>query len=183
MGDFQGPFIVSPPPSLSSSDKSSTTMLYYGLVVVGVAAMALALYNFVIIKRSRRRHMQSQAAGANGLVEGAVMESSGTENCQRNNFNMLSSFKYKKEGIGNDGDYDYECPVCLSGFEEGEEVRKLPRCKHWFHAPCIDMWLYSHFDCPICRTPVGQFCHRFHSGLGLLESSGGGGGGGGVSVV
>ncbi|KHN17708.1 RING-H2 finger protein ATL54 [Glycine soja] len=182
MGDFQGPFIVSPPPSLSSSDKSSTTMLYYGLVVVGIAAMALALYNFIIIKRSRRRHMQSQAEGANGLVE-VAMESSRIENCQRNNFNMLSSFKYKKEGIGNDGDYDYECPVCLSGFEEGEEVRKLPRCKHWFHAPCIDMWLYSHLDCPICRTPVGQFCHRFHSGLGLLESSGGGGGGGGVSVV
>ncbi|KAG4970220.1 hypothetical protein JHK85_036641 [Glycine max] len=177
MGDFQGPFIVSPPPSLSSSDKSSTTMLYYGLVVVGVAAMALALYNFVIIKRSRRRHMQSQAEGANGLVE-VAMESSRIENCQRNNFNLLSSFKYKKEAAkegSGDGDYDYddECPVCLSGFEEGEEVRKLPRCKHWFHAPCIDMWLYSHFDCPICRTPVGQFYHRFHSGPELLESGGG----------
>ncbi|BAT76860.1 hypothetical protein LR48_Vigan07g140100 [Vigna angularis] len=145
MGDFQGPFIVSPPPSPSSSDKSSTTMLYYGLVVVGVAAAALALYNFIIIRRSRRRHVQSEGEGGNGLVE--VVSESRIEN-------LVSSFKYKKEGVVG---YDDECSVCLSGFEEGEEVRKLPQCKHWFHAPCIDMWLYSHLDCPICRTPVVRF--------------------------
>ncbi|TKY54436.1 RING-H2 finger protein ATL52 [Spatholobus suberectus] len=173
MGDFQGPIIVSPPPSPSSSDKSSTAMLYYGLVVVGIAATALALYNFITIRRSRRRHMQSLPEGANGLVE--VVTESSIENCQRN-LNLLSSFKYKKKEAGKEGvGDDYECPVCLSGFEEGEDVRKLPLCKHSFHAPCIDMWLYSHFDCPICRTPVGPFCHRFpqeNSRPGLLESGG-----------
>ncbi|XAR67116.1 hypothetical protein NMG60_11013552 [Bertholletia excelsa] len=50
--------------------------------------------------------------------------------------------------------FDSECPICLSLFEEGEEVRKLPRCKHSFHASCIDMWLYSHYDCPVCRATV-----------------------------
>jgi len=164
MGDFQGPFVVSPPPSPSSSDKSSTTMLYYGLVVVGVAATALALYNCIIIRRSRRHDMQSEGEGANGLVE-VVMESR-IENCERN-FNLVSSFKYKNEGVVG---YDDECSVCLSGFEEGEEVRKLPECKHWFHAPCIDMWLYSHLDCPICRTPVLRFSQALlESGSGVLE--------------
>ncbi|KAK7347855.1 hypothetical protein VNO80_22394 [Phaseolus coccineus] len=170
MGDFQGPFILSPPPSPSSSDKSSTTMLYYGLVVVGVAAMALALYNFIIIRRrSRRRHMQSEVEGANGLVE-VVMESR-IENLNLN-LNLVSSFKYKKEVVVG---YDDECSVCLSGFEEGEEVGKLPQCKHCFHSPCIHMWLYSHFDCPICRTPVLRFSHH-NSGPALLQS------GTGVSV-
>lgn len=61
---------------------------------------------------------------------------------------------------------EYECSVCLSVYEEGEDVRKLPRCKHSFHAVCIDMWLYSHFDCPICRTSVGSFCD------GMIESGG-----------
>ena len=54
--------------------------------------------------------MQSQAEGANGLVE-VAMESSRIENCQRNNFNLLSSFKYKKEAAkegSGDGDYDYD---------------------------------------------------------------------------
>ncbi|XP_027368747.1 E3 ubiquitin-protein ligase RHA2B-like [Abrus precatorius] len=155
MGDFQAPFTVSPPPFPSSPDKSNIPFLYYGLVLVGIAVIALALYNCIVMKQSRGRHMQSQTARPNGLVE--VVIESNVENCQRN---LLLSFKYKKEAGKEGGGEDYECPVCLSGFEEGEEVRKLPRCEHYFHAPCIDMWLYSHFDCPICRTPVGPFCHR-----------------------
>ncbi|MBA0650453.1 hypothetical protein Goklo_017871, partial [Gossypium klotzschianum] len=49
-----------------------------------------------------------------------------------------------------------ECVVCLLGFEDDEVVRQLHRCKHSFHAPCIDMWMYSHSICPICRTPVDR---------------------------
>ncbi|KAL9351671.1 hypothetical protein Peur_054351 [Populus x canadensis] len=40
----------------------------------------------------------------------------------------------------------------LSGFEEGEELRTLPECLHSYHVACIDMWFYSHSNCPICRT-------------------------------
>nr|GMD15762.1 RING-H2 finger protein ATL63 [Ipomoea batatas] len=57
-------------------------------------------------------------------------------------------FAYK--GMGN----GLECSICLSGFEDGEVGRKLPKCRHAFHAECIDMWLYSHSSCPICRAPV-----------------------------
>lgn len=46
------------------------------------------------------------------------------------------------------------CAVCLSEFEDGEELRTMPECMHSFHAPCIDMWLYSHRSCPICRLDV-----------------------------
>ncbi|KAF5198905.1 Ring-h2 finger protein atl52 [Thalictrum thalictroides] len=44
------------------------------------------------------------------------------------------------------------CSVCLGEFEEGEAVKILPECTHSFHVPCIDMWLYSHSSCPLCRT-------------------------------
>lgn len=131
------------------------------------------------ISRIQPHHHQTERAAplaitANRLVE-VVTASSSTENSQTS---FLSSFKYKKEaaekenGVG--GDDDYECPVCLSAYEEGEEVRKLPRCKHCFHAPCIDMWLHSHFDCPICRTPVRTFCHipPENSRHRLVESGG-----------
>lgn len=79
--------------------------------------------------------------------------------------NLPSSFKNKKGKIGGDQDQGSgdECVVCLSAFEEGEEVRKLPRCKHSFHAPCIDMWLYFHSNCPLCRSSVDPLlaaCNR-----------------------
>ncbi|KAK6935701.1 Zinc finger, RING-type [Dillenia turbinata] len=49
---------------------------------------------------------------------------------------------------------DLECVICLSMFEDKDVGRDLPKCGHAFHVECIDMWLNSHSDCPICRAPV-----------------------------
>ncbi|KAK4283454.1 hypothetical protein QN277_000402 [Acacia crassicarpa] len=143
------------------------SLLYYGLAVVGTAAIILAVYNLIIFKRCGGRRSQSSPSSSsssssqfsNRATETAM---AATRSCdiRLNRNSTLSSYKYKKESE-QDCDCDSVCPVCLSGFEEGEEVTKLPRCKHRFHALCIDMWLYSHFDCPICRTPVLQFCQLF----------------------
>ncbi|KAK3031725.1 hypothetical protein RJ639_035311 [Escallonia herrerae] len=46
------------------------------------------------------------------------------------------------------------CPVCLSAFVAGEELRRLNACEHVFHAPCINAWLSSHSNCPVCRAAV-----------------------------
>ncbi|KAJ7959843.1 RING-H2 finger protein [Quillaja saponaria] len=47
-----------------------------------------------------------------------------------------------------------ECAICLSAFEDGEIGRNLPKCGHAFHVECIDMWLNSHSNCPICRASI-----------------------------
>jgi E3 ubiquitin-protein ligase ATL6/9/15/31/42/55 len=44
-----------------------------------------------------------------------------------------------------------ECAVCLSEFEEEEELRLLPTCSHAFHLDCIGEWLVGHVTCPVCR--------------------------------
>ncbi|KAJ7530242.1 hypothetical protein O6H91_15G086200 [Diphasiastrum complanatum] len=57
-----------------------------------------------------------------------------------------------------------ECPVCLTEFGENEYIRFLPRCGHAFHLDCIDMWLFSHSNCPLCRRsllPLTNYCHTF----------------------
>ncbi|KAL8456612.1 hypothetical protein ACS0TY_033902 [Phlomoides rotata] len=127
MGD-----VPSPPAATTHPPRSNLSMLYYGLVVMGTAAIVLVLYNLIIIKwctdfASRRRSTRPARARVS----------------------LISSFKYKNDGGG-----DCECAVCLSVFEQGEQVKKLPKCSHCFHAACIDMWLYSHLDCPLCRSPV-----------------------------
>ncbi|PKU85687.1 RING-H2 finger protein ATL1 [Dendrobium catenatum] len=65
-------------------------------------------------------------------------------------------FKYHKEaGVeGEEEEAAPECVICLSPFDEVEEVRRLSSCQHLFHATCIDMWLNMHGNCPICRGTV-----------------------------
>ncbi|CAA7400945.1 unnamed protein product [Spirodela intermedia] len=63
----------------------------------------------------------------------------------------ISVFPYKKgEGLVDGSD----CAVCLGEFQEGEMLRLLPKCSHAFHIPCIDTWLRSHVNCPLCRAPI-----------------------------
>lgn len=63
----------------------------------------------------------------------------------------ISVIKYKKlEGLIDGTD----CSVCLSEFQEDETLRLLPKCSHAFHIPCIDTWLRSHTNCPLCRAPI-----------------------------
>ncbi|KAG6580552.1 RING-H2 finger protein ATL33, partial [Cucurbita argyrosperma subsp. argyrosperma] len=62
------------------------------------------------------------------------------------------TFKYNKDEVGKE--VGNECPVCLSAFVDGEEIRQLIACKHSFHVDCIDMWFYSHPNCPVCRAEI-----------------------------
>ncbi|CAI0387671.1 unnamed protein product [Linum tenue] len=139
-------------------------MLYYGLVVVGTAAVVLALYNVVIIRFCIRHRRPPSTPGGS---DGETANHYGSRGRRRvNNLRALSSFKYRKQGRegGSDDDggggggrrrsFGESCAVCLCAFEEGEEVWQLPNCGHRFHVACIDMWLYSHPDCPLCRAAV-----------------------------
>ncbi|XP_076928569.1 uncharacterized protein LOC143592559 [Bidens hawaiensis] len=59
---------------------------------------------------------------------------------------LLAVHKYSKEFK------EVTCVVCLGEFEENEEARIMPECAHVFHVSCIDMWLFSHDNCPLCRA-------------------------------
>ncbi|XP_062219389.1 E3 ubiquitin-protein ligase ATL6-like [Phragmites australis] len=54
--------------------------------------------------------------------------------------------KHKSGGGG------LECAVCLTAFDDGDELRLLPQCSHAFHPDCIDPWLEGHVTCPLCRA-------------------------------
>ncbi|KAG8956260.1 hypothetical protein FRC04_004337 [Tulasnella sp. 424] len=45
------------------------------------------------------------------------------------------------------------CPICISEFEEGDDLRVLPcEGKHKFHQNCVDPWLLQISGlCPLCR--------------------------------
>lgn len=146
------PDTSTPPPS-SLAPKTSMPMLHYGLVMIGALVFVLAVYNLIIIKWCATERQRLHDTSLPLEVSSLSMRRS--VDCSGNIGKLGESFKYKKEEASLQVEYDnQECPVCLSVFEEEEEVRQLPLCKHSFHASCIDMWLSSHLDCPLCRTPV-----------------------------
>ncbi|KAL3535552.1 hypothetical protein ACH5RR_004013 [Cinchona calisaya] len=154
------PIPHTPPPPPPPTKSNNMPLLYYGLVVVGTAALVLVIYNLIILRwcsNQTRSDRPRQGMAAPSRFDTAAAGASSSQSFDNLNVNLMSSFKYKKGG-GSSRDEtnnnEYECAVCLSVFEEDEEVRQLPRCKHSFHASCIDKWLYSHLDCPLCRSPV-----------------------------
>ncbi|KAK6635573.1 hypothetical protein RUM44_000826 [Polyplax serrata] len=73
------------------------------------------------------------------------------ETIERNTF--PHKYKRMKKNVENSEDYIEKCTICLSEFEESEDVRRLP-CMHLFHIECVDQWLSTNKRCPICRVDI-----------------------------
>ncbi|XP_026452234.1 RING-H2 finger protein ATL52-like [Papaver somniferum] len=147
------------PPSLLSPDgtdqSDKLSLLYYALVMIGLTSLLLVVYKFVVVEWCRpfRSQVQRLRQSSN---EPQILNATTSQSFDENSFTQLiSTYKYEKSDENKEDSFNNECVVCLSTFEDGQDVRQLSRCKHSFHAPCIDMWLYSHPDCPICRSMVG----------------------------
>ncbi|KAI4377853.1 hypothetical protein MLD38_015420 [Melastoma candidum] len=88
-------------------------------------------------------------ADAQGGVR--IDSSSRFSGIDRKAIELLPLFRFESVGGSREG---LECVVCINRFEDSETLRLLPKCKHAFHASCIDKWLESHSTCPLCRYRV-----------------------------
>ncbi|OAY45173.1 RING-H2 finger protein ATL54 [Manihot esculenta] len=91
-----------------------------------------------------------------------------TVGLQTSVINSIAVCKYKRgDGLVEGTD----CSVCLNEFQEDETLRLLPKCSHAFHIPCIDTWLRSHTNCPMCRAPIIATQPRATSSAGIGEGT------------
>ncbi|KAI4318244.1 hypothetical protein L6164_026032 [Bauhinia variegata] len=112
-------------------------------------------------RRRRRSVTVSDVLGPSRFhhftIEDASISSSPTKGLDSVIVAAIPLFLYEeteeKEKQSRD-EHELECVICLSSFENGEIGRCLPKCRHCFHVECIDMWLGSHSNCPICRAPI-----------------------------
>ena len=168
--------LVYPPPSPASESSSHTKtpskLLIVTFTVIATAFLVVCYYVYYV-KCSRRRSFffanrrrsnarrisqpESTATRDEFLDEdhGPIVDHHiwhiNTVGLQPSIINSIAVCKYKRgEGLVE----GTECSVCLNEFEEDETLRLLPKCSHAFHIPCIDTWLRSHTNCPICRAPI-----------------------------
>lgn len=153
-------YMIFPPPPLrprDDEDDSGTNFSPLIIAVIGILASAFLLVSYytIISKYCKRRRNERNSneeldvinhnqvaqdqwqAASTGLDEAVIK--------------LITVCKYKKSDGFIEGN---DCSVCLSEFKEDESVRLLPKCSHAFHLPCIDAWLRSHSNCPLCRSNV-----------------------------
>ncbi|KAG8391402.1 hypothetical protein BUALT_Bualt01G0183900 [Buddleja alternifolia] len=148
-------YLIFPPPPPSDDDSTPFSPLIIAIIGVLASAFLLVSYYTIVTRYCKRRNddhpnaaLESEESrdhlsrdqmpvGATGLDEALIK--------------MITVCKYKKDEGLIDGT---ECAVCLSEFQENESLRLLPKCNHAFHLPCIDTWLKSQSNCPLCRANV-----------------------------
>lgn len=157
-----------PPPSLTASHSSKflshhlSTFLIISLSVL-VGLLVLISY-YVLIVRScpswcSRRNNGRTSSQSDGTDEDFLDENHvdhpiwfiTTVGLQQSIISSIAVCKYKKDEGLIEGT---ECSVCLNEFHEDEMLRLLPKCSHAFHIRCIDTWLRSHTNCPLCRANI-----------------------------
>ncbi len=71
---------------------------------------------------------------------------------QREDLNRIERKVFQKAKSVKPGEEE-KCPICITEFEDGEEIKNLP-CNHMFHGNCIDTWLVQNSHCPICKADL-----------------------------
>ncbi|KAJ3707023.1 hypothetical protein LUZ61_010728 [Rhynchospora tenuis] len=167
-------FLFPPPPPFnpSSTDSDSSSGPIFSplvIAVIGVLASAFLLVTYYAVvsrycnpgsRMSFRRRQDTSAdqptsGGSDYPTAWHVSPSNGLDETV---IKKITIWKYEKGGL--DGKVSSDCSVCLSEFTEGEDVRLLPKCSHAFHVPCIDTWLKSHSNCPLCRASIVPTQHE-----------------------
>lgn len=144
---------LSPPLSLSLMESivRDIPLSPFAVAVIGIlsAASMLMIYHCILLRCCNRGNSLSFPTHQ----QFPSYEEGGPSGLENSLIQLIPAYKYGKEAVKS-GEGENMCSVCLCEFEEGDDVRRLPDCSHSFHAPCIDMWLYSHSNCPLCRTEM-----------------------------
>ncbi|KAF9620184.1 hypothetical protein IFM89_010919 [Coptis chinensis] len=182
-----------PTPSPSRLPIDFSPPLIAIVVVVATAFFIVAYFRlisrhllpplFLLLHRLRLRYRRRYSPSSRGDIESNL---SNISNFIPDNstFHYFSSYN----GLGEDviktiplsiytkiSKTSHDCAVCLVEFEENDYVRTLPICSHAFHVECIDIWLTTHANCPLCRAGIFRLeslmASRIRPSLdGILES-------------
>ncbi|KAL3520843.1 hypothetical protein ACH5RR_018992 [Cinchona calisaya] len=69
---------------------------------------------------------------------------------------IFANFPTKKYSDAFFSGENNQCTVCLADYHKEDTLRILPKCGHFFHAVCIDIWLHHHSTCPVCRLSLRE---------------------------
>ncbi|KAH6755648.1 hypothetical protein C2S53_010512 [Perilla frutescens var. hirtella] len=149
-------FIFPPPPPPDDSAAPFSPLI---IAIIGVLASAFILVSYYTIVTRYCKRQDQNTSGAGEELHGEVARDQWRQAAAGLEEAVIKTITVCKYQKGDGLIEGTECAVCLSEFQENEPLRLLPKCSHAFHLPCIDTWLKSHSNCPLCRANVVGEAH------------------------
>lgn len=146
--------MASPPPPSPPEPRPDSAVWYRFVLAVAVLALGLLILNATAAGWCSHRRRPAWPSWRSPPSGGGAVPLTGGGRPSVHIAELIPVYEYRKEDAPEKESEGQECSICLSGFLDGEGVRRLPQCRHLFHRACIDMWLYSHASCPLCRASV-----------------------------
>ncbi|KAJ8471324.1 hypothetical protein OPV22_025667 [Ensete ventricosum] len=151
------------PPSGGGNNSSNSYYNYDGkfnpatsIVIIGMISLFFCLGFLAIYIRSCSSDGGDLGVSSPGWAGGGSGRSRRQQGLKPEVLQTFPTLMYAEVKGLKAGKGALECAVCLSEFEDDEELRLLPRCSHVFHPDCIDAWLASHVTCPVCRANLAE---------------------------
>lgn len=126
--------------------------LFFILVLFSIILLVTLLFLYARwVCRYRLRPPQPSASHLVHVPPPPPQPQQGLDSTAINNLPIVS---YMGSGSSSGNFVDPECYICLGIFQDGDEVKVLPRCHHCFHSDCVDKWLTTQSSCPLCRASL-----------------------------
>ncbi|XP_031127644.1 RING-H2 finger protein ATL54-like [Ipomoea triloba] len=153
------PTLPPPPPKQDSDQSLILTIALPILFATSLLSCGIRLMSLRAMRRSRRRAAgaaQPPQEGGGEIYSGLMVDHPiwyiRTVGLHSSVINAIAVCKYREAEalLGKPA----ECAVCLNIFQAEDNLRIMPKCNHAFHVSCIDTWLKSHQNCPVCRAVI-----------------------------
>jgi hypothetical protein len=130
-----------------------TTMSNSTVLLIGASVAVLSVFTFVCSNRRRVNHASRSTSLPRVDVDveqgGGRSVGSATAGINEAALAAYPTMVYSMATTGVDGT---TCAVCLADYADGDELRRLPGCRHAFHQRCVDDWFRQRTSCPLCRA-------------------------------
>ncbi|XP_044462476.1 RING-H2 finger protein ATL66-like [Mangifera indica] len=123
--------------------------ILYFFVVLSAVVLLVAL--FLLYSRWLCRLIQPSLANA---PDAPPSLSQGLDPTTINALPIIMHRLKSTPDVNTVGDEENECCICLGEFEDGDKLKILPKCRHFYHGECVDRWLSTQSSCPLCRNSL-----------------------------
>ncbi|GMH08527.1 hypothetical protein Nepgr_010367 [Nepenthes gracilis] len=168
--------LLSPPPTQPSSifhfpsqnSAGGTNFPVIIIAIIGILATAFLLFSYYVfvIKCCLNWHridlLRRFFSRRPGLDDPSVLYPPAvavpSRGLEESVIRSIPTIRFRHEAKASERGQEsyYECAVCLGEFKEGDKLRVIPNCCHAFHIDCIDVWLQTSANCPLCRSSISS---------------------------